>query len=78
MSWHSYEIIVSTSYKRKRQMMSVMPTVALRRRQKFWFLTKEIAVLTTFQHQKVEITKNNPEMQIFMGGCDFGLRGGGV
>ena len=55
-----------------------MLTVVLRRRQKFWFLTKEIAVLTTFQHQKVEITKNNPEMRIFMGGCDFGLRGGGV
>ena len=29
-----------------------MLTVVLRRRQKFWFLTKEIAVLTTFQHQK--------------------------
>ena len=55
-----------------------MLTVVLRRRQKFWFLTKEIAVLTTFQHQKDEITKNNPEMRIFMGGCDFGLRGGGV
>ena len=55
-----------------------MLSVVLRRRQKFWFLTKEIAVLTTFQHQKVEIMKNNTEMQIFMGGCDFGLRGGGV
>ena len=55
-----------------------MLTVVLRRRQKFWFLTKEITVLTTFQHQKVEIMKNNPEMQFFMGGCDFGLRGGGV
>ena len=55
-----------------------MLTVVLRRRQKFWYLTKEIAVLTTFQHQKVEITKNNPEMRIFMGVCDFGLRGGGV
>ena len=45
-----------------------MLTIVLRRRQKFWFLTKEIAVLTTSQHQKVEITKNNPEMGIFMGG----------
>ena len=45
---------------------------------KILFSTKRIAVLTTFQHQKVEITKNNPEMRIFMGGCDFGLRGGGV
>ena len=55
-----------------------MLTVVLRRRQKFWFLTKEIAVLTTFQHQKFEIAKNNPEKQNFYGGCDFGLRGGGV
>ena len=62
-----------------------MLTVVLRRRQKFWFLTKEIAVLTTFQHQKVEITKNNPEMRIFMGGvisasegegCNFSPEGG--
>ena len=62
-----------------------MLTVVLRRRQKFWFLTKEIAVLTTFQHQKVEITKNNPEMRIFMGGvisasegegCNFSSEGG--
>ena len=29
-----------------------MLTVVLRRRQKFWFLTKKIAVLTAFQHQK--------------------------
>ena len=56
-----------------------MLTVVLRRRQKFWFLTKEIAVLTTSQHQKVEITKNNPEMRIFMGGVWFRpQRGRGV
>ena len=54
-----------------------MLTVVLRRRQKFWFLTKEIAVLTTFQHQKVEITKNNPEMRIFMGGVISASEGEG-
>ena len=54
-----------------------MLTVVLRRRQKFWYLTKEIAVLTTFQHQKVEITKNNPEMRIFMGGVISASEGEG-